>query len=177
LNCPSKLRCPLPNEMGMSDAEYIRLHQPLLAIDAFWEAFSNKINGSVICNYHGRLERRIAFQDAFGVRRAIVLGCISNMQDANGVMLGPRYSLSVGANSFSDHNVTSWNENIAMLKIDEVDPDKLAPLMNRAWELIRDFDLEQLKLKGTTTSLPTGIAVYRKDSYMAPPSIIPKSEP
>src|SRR5579859_4858338 len=157
----------MPNDMGMSDEDYSARHRPLMDIDPMWTAFATQIGGRVIQNYHGRLERRITLVDMnTNLRRAIVLGYIDQRRDAAWTPLGPGYALSVGASYRAEQEITQWAEDIAWLKLEEVNYERLRPLLDRAWEVLKDVNMQVLRAKGVVTQLPPGVAVYPRNRYL-----------
>jgi len=163
----------MPNGMEMTEEEFIRLNKPLLGVDTLWNRFAKRVGGRIIYNYHSRPERRIILGDPVGFNRAITLACVTAARDSLGQPLGLRYFLDIWAAHDTDEDRTYWVDAIARLAVDQVNPETLEPLLDRAWERLKNVDMDFLRRHGKVSKFPPGRVVYPKDQMVAHPSYPP----
>jgi hypothetical protein len=145
----------MPNGHDLSDEDFSLLLGPLLRVDALFETFANRIGGKIVHNYHDSPSRQIRLSSERGLRKSIGLFPFWLHPRAVGAERELRYLLDIAAYWDTESARTSWVEEIAQFLPEQVRPETVAPLLDRAWERLAPIDGSFVQTHGRQTPRPS----------------------
>ena len=123
----------------------IKRNEPLLRVDPVVEAFAQKIGRKVIYNYHGGPNRYIQFQLPNRLIKLIMMSSL--LPNGSAVSDAPRVRVVVDIVAYEDSETgrSTWSQTIADLGADEVQPQVIQALLERAFDRLSTIDAGHLR--------------------------------